>query len=30
MGCDVLTALDGSRKRVDFNTMAETVEGWYG
>ena len=29
MGCDVLSALDGSRPRKEFETMAETVEGWY-
>lgn len=28
-GADVLTALDGSRSRQDFETLNETVKGWY-
>ena len=28
MGCDVLTTLDGSRSRQEFDTMAPTREGW--
>jgi len=28
-GCDVLTALGGSRSRQEFDTLAERVEGWY-
>lgn len=28
-GTDVLSALDGSRSRQDFETLANTVEGWY-
>lgn len=28
-GVDVLTALDGSRTRQEFETMAQRIEGWY-
>lgn len=28
-GVDVLTALDGSKSRQDFETLADRVEGWY-
>lgn len=29
LGCDVLTALNGSRTRQEFNNMVEKIEGWY-
>lgn len=29
VGVDVLTALDGSRSRQEFETLADRVEGWY-
>ena len=28
-GTDVLTALDGSRTRLEFETLAKRIEGWY-
>lgn len=28
-GTDVLTALDGSRTRQDFETLSQRIEGWY-
>lgn len=28
-GCDVLTALDASKKRQDFEKLTNTVKGWY-
>lgn len=28
-GCDMLTALDASQKRQDFEKLTETVKGWY-
>lgn len=28
-GIDVLGALDGSRSRLEFETLAQRIEGWY-